>query len=60
MKAPGAAALSLLLLAGACRAAPDPIAAQAVPVRIEAGVHDDFADLAPFGRAVGAARVEST
>ena len=57
MKAPGAAALSLLLLAGACRAAPDPIAAQAVPVRIEAGVHDDFADLAPFGRAVGAARV---
>ena len=53
-----------LLLAVACvlpstaSAAPvDPIAAQAVPVRIAATAHDDFADLAPFGRAVGRARI---
>ena len=53
-----------LLLAAACglasaaSAAPaDPIAAQASPVRIAATAGDDFADLAPFGRAVGHARI---
>ncbi len=53
-----AGALGTLLLAGACRAAPaDPLAAQAVPVRIAARAHDDFADLAPFGRVAGQARI---
>ena len=55
MKASFAGALSLLLLAGAGQAQ-DPIAAQALPVRIAAS-SDDFADLAPFGRAVASARV---
>ncbi len=56
--------LLALLLAGACRAAPasapatpDPLAAQATPVRIAATPKDDFADLAPFGAAVGSARI---
>ena len=52
-------------LAGPCGATPastpdaalDPLAASAVPVRIAAGADDDFADLAPFGAAVGSARV---
>ena len=52
--------LLALLLAGACRAAtatPDPLAAQATAVRIAATPKDDFADLAPFGAAVGTARI---
>ena len=65
-RSPGRRALPLLalLLAGACRAAPasapaasDPLAAQATPVRIAATPKDDFADLAPFGAAVGSARI---
>ena len=47
----------LLLLAGAGHAAGDAIAAQAVPVRIATTPSDDFADLAPFGRDIGPARV---
>ena len=57
---PRRAALPLfaLLLAGLCRAAPlDPIAVAATPVRIAATAGDDFADLAPFGAAVGSARI---
>ena len=50
--------LFALLLAGLCRAAPvDPIAAAATPVRIAATADDDFADLAPFGAAVGTAHI---
>ena len=57
MRALHAGALCLLL-AGAGRAAvPDPLAAQALPVRIASAPGDDFADLAPFGRAVDAVRV---
>ena len=65
-RSPGRRALPLLalLLAGACRAAPasapaasDPLAAQATAVRIAATPKDDFADLAPFGAAVGSARI---
>ena len=53
------AALLIALATGACSAvpAPDPIAALATPVRIAATPDDDFADLAPFGAAVGSARV---
>jgi len=46
-----------LVAAATCHAVADPIAAQAVPVRIAAAAVDDFADLAPFGRAVESARV---
>lgn len=57
--------LFALLLAGLCRAAPasapgialDPLAAAATPVRIAASADDGFADLAPFGAAVGSARI---
>ena len=52
--------LAGLLLAVACHAAPapaDPLAALATPVRIAATADDDFADLAPFGAAVGPARI---
>lgn len=54
-----APALLALLLAGACHAAPavDPVATLATPVRIVATPADDFADLAPFGAAVGSARI---
>ena len=49
---------AVCVLASAASAAPvDPIAAQAVPVRIAAAAHDDFADLAPFGQAVARARI---
>ena len=64
MLARGALPLLALLLAGTCRAAPasapaasDPLAAQATAVRIAATPKDDFADLAPFGAAVGSARI---
>jgi erythromycin esterase len=56
MKPLVASALSLLL-AAAGHAAPDPIALQATPVRIASAPGDDFADLAPFGRAIAGARV---
>jgi erythromycin esterase len=60
-----ALALLALLLAGISRAAPvapepvasDAIAALASPVRIDVTADDDFADLAPFGAAVGSARI---
>ena len=61
MKPALALPLIALLLAGACRAtpapdaAPDPLAA--TPVRLAVGANDDFADLAPFGAAVGTARI---
>ena len=53
------------VLAGPCSAAPapapdaapDPLAASATPVRIAASTDDDFADLTPFGAAVGSARI---
>jgi len=46
------------VLASAASATPvDPIAAHAAPVRIAATADDDFADLAPFGQAVGHARI---
>ena len=59
---PPARALPLLalVLAAACRAAietPDPLAAQATPVRLSTTADDDFADLAPFGAAIGSARI---
>ena len=63
MKPALALPLIALLLAGACRAtpapdaAPDPLAAAATPVRLAVGANDDFADLAPFGAAVGTARI---
>ena len=57
MRALHALAAGCLLAAATCHAAVDPIAAQAVPVRLAAAGVDDFADLAPFGRAVDAARV---
>ena len=54
-----AAALLAGLLASACATAPatDAIAAPATPVRLAATPGDDFADLAPFGAAVGSARI---
>ena len=59
---PSARALPLLalVLAAACRAATetsDPLATQATPVRLAATSGDDFADLAPFGAAIGSARI---
>ena len=57
-------ALAFVLLAAAFAgpargvdATPDPLAAAATPVRIAPGTNDDFADLAPFGAAVGTARI---
>jgi len=57
MRALHAGALCLLLAGAGRAAAPDPLAAQALPVRIASASTDDFADLAPFGHAVDAARV---
>ena len=57
MKALQAFAAAWLVAAATGHAAPDPIAAQAEPVRLAATAVDDFADLAPFGRAVESARV---
>ena len=63
MSRAAAGALLASLLAGACIAAPasalpaDALAAQATPVRIAPTADDDFADLAPFGGAVGSARI---
>jgi len=57
MKALQAFAAAWLVASIACHAAADPIAARAVPVRLAAPAVDDFADLAPFGRAVESARV---
>lgn len=57
-----AAALLAGVLVAACATSPapdarDPIAARATPVRLAATADDDFADLAPFGAAVGSARI---
>ena len=48
MKALQAFAAGWLLAAATCHAAPDPIAAQAVPVRLAAAAVDDVADLGPL------------
>jgi len=57
MKALRAGALSLLLLSTFAHGAPDPLAAQAVPVHVDAIAGDDFADLVTERDVVGPARV---